>query len=551
MTARIDRVGERVGDYTLERMLGRGGMSIVYFARDRSSGRSAAVKVLHTDLPDNIEAPRRLEQEARTIARIGHPNVVEVYSWGHTEDGLPFIVMEYLEGRPLSHLMARERPLSIPRTLGIVRQMLAALGRAHSLDIIHRDLKPDNVLLVTRDGVDDFVKMLDFGIAKLLTPSTNIHHRIETVQGVVLGTPEYLPPEIAMDLGVSPATDIYAIGVMMFEALTGRLPFIGRGAGELAEHHCFTPPPRPRAVNADIPPELERIVLRCMSKKPEERYQSAEELAGALRVFEERHDGVTQVTEPMEAGVAGLIRMAGDTEDEPDLHRVERTLRGEISRRWAERTLPTALAGTLAVLDRVRARAEELGTELALLEDAMADLSPLMVERERAVTDALAQEEALAAQLRELRARGHQDTELLLQLDGGASSLLGALVIGSDPTATDSLQTVLSAEYVEKIGAQLRNHEQVEEIERRRAALFTELADLTEGRASAMVRRAELEAELELARARQAGERLRLQARRDQLLAAMGAQKRRANRLLSQCALDLAVAVGLGWTQRP
>ncbi|MCA9540999.1 MAG: serine/threonine protein kinase, partial [Myxococcales bacterium] len=182
-----DRIGQQIGAYVLEKMLGRGGMSVVFFARHRTTGQAAAVKILQRGLPENIVAARRLEQEARTIARIDHPHVVRVFESGRTPDGLPFIAMEFLEGEPLSKLFERQRPMPVPRMLHIARQMLSALTKAHALDIIHRDIKPDNVFLIRRGAETDFVKMLDFGIAKLLGPQP--YTAVESVQGVVLGTP--------------------------------------------------------------------------------------------------------------------------------------------------------------------------------------------------------------------------------------------------------------------------------------------------------------------------------------------------------------------------
>jgi serine/threonine-protein kinase len=257
-------VGAQIDDYVIERVIGRGGMSVVYFARDVRAGKPAAIKVLQEGLPESMSADRRLEQEARAIARIDHPHVVRVFRFGWTPNALPYLSMEYLEGEALSQQIGRGRPMNTKRLLSIVDEMLGALSAAHALDIIHRDVKPDNVFLVRKDGREDFVKMVDFGIAKLR--GNHPSRLVDTVRGVVLGTPEYLPPEIAMDEAVFPSTDLYAVGVILFEGLTGRLPFIGRGAGELAEQHCFTPPPRLRPFNRLIAAELEQVVLRCLNR---------------------------------------------------------------------------------------------------------------------------------------------------------------------------------------------------------------------------------------------------------------------------------------------
>ncbi len=365
------RIGQRFGDYTIERRLGRGGMSTVYFGRETTgAGRPVALKVLHADLPENIDADKRLEQEARAVSRIEHPNVVEVYGWGITPDELPYIAMEYLEGEPLSSVMALESPMSVPRLLNIALQILDVLAVAHSLEIIHRDLKPDNVFLVRREGEEDFVKVLDFGIAKLL--GVQPHSLVHTVRGVVLGTPEYLSPEIAMDLKISQATDIYALGVILFEALTGRLPFTGRGPGELAEHHCFTPPPRLRAFNRELPVELERVVLRCLAKEPSQRYPDAAALAEALRPFlGVADDGHTVVSVP----VGTVTAETGPALQ--DLDGIEHALRDEIERRSISREVPPSIERTLAEVDAVRAELEDLGTELALVRDRLGDVPEL------------------------------------------------------------------------------------------------------------------------------------------------------------------------------
>ena len=528
------RIGERVGEYVIERRIGRGGMSTVYFARDENS-RPFAVKLLHGDLPANIDADKRLEQEARAISRIQHDNVVKVAGWGLTPDHLPYIAMEYLEGEPLTTAMTIESPMPVPRMLHIVRQMLSALQVAHDLDIIHRDIKPDNVFLVREDGREDVVKMLDFGIAKLL--GSQPHSLVQTVRGVVLGTPEYLPPEIAMDLSVSPATDIYAVGVILFEGLAGRLPFSGRGPGELAEHHCFTPPPRPRTFNRDVPPELEKIVLRCLAKEPTQRYRSAAVLSEHLRPFEEGSDAsMTLVSIPL-----GTL----ESEETPniDLAGVERALREEAARRWVERPMPKALAGSFDELDVVRGELVEVGTELALVRDQLAEL-PELSGRDAELLETVREDEAVADELHELRGQDRELRQRLENIGAGARELLTDLV-GGDASSTASLQAVLSQEYIERVASHLKNDAEGAEAERERATVLEQMERLAERRAAVMERRADLEAELVKTRARHSGRRMRLGARRDMLAADAAVLERRLGRLLAQCALDLAVAVGL------
>lgn len=521
-----DRIGQTIGGYVLERMIGTGGMSVVYFARDAQTGRGAAIKIVQSGLPANMAAERRLEQEARAISRIGHENVVEVYGWGQTPDGLPYIVMECLRGTTLAHVVSVGQIVAPERMINLAQQMLSALERAHALDIIHRDLKPDNVFLVPRQGEQDFVKMLDFGIAKLLGPQP--HSLVQTVKGLVLGTPEYLPPELAMGQAVSPATDIYALGVIMFEGLTGRLPFPDGTAGELAEHHCFTPAPTLRSVHPGVPPDLERIVMKCLAKNPAERYRSADALAREL----ERYTG--------EGNAARTVALGGPGHRPGDNAAIERVLRAAVEAHWAQDTLPTVLAASLEAIEGLRSRIEALGTELALVEDALAESSAALALREGELLDALQRDAVLSEELRSIR---HQDAGLVDALDAAEPGRPALDALGNFRPAPNSisLRAVLTPSNQALLEAHLRSQTNVEGLVERRRGLHARYTDLARRQGRANTDRAHLEASLVIERARVSSEQERLNAQRMGLRLELDALERALGRALARGALDLCV----------
>ena len=259
------------GRYRVIARLGRGGMSSVYLARHLMIDRLAAVKVLRADLSRDPVHRDRFLREARAVNRIQHENVIDISDYGETSDGLVYLVMEYVPGESLLAAIARG-PLALRRALDITRQIASGLARAHQMEVIHRDLKPDNVLLIPRDDRRDQVKLLDFGIAKLLDqPSLTLSNK-------VFGTPGYIAPEYATGGAITPRTDLYSLGVVLYEMVTGSLPFEVEHLGELMLKHVMEAPIPPRARVPSIPEPIERFVLRCLEKQPERRFQNAHEL---------------------------------------------------------------------------------------------------------------------------------------------------------------------------------------------------------------------------------------------------------------------------------
>ncbi|MBL9003091.1 MAG: serine/threonine protein kinase [Myxococcales bacterium] len=279
------------GRYKVQQLIGEGGMGAVFLVEHNVIRKRLALKVLNREMMRNPEMVARFEREALAAAHIDHPNVVAATDSGRTDDGALFVVLEYIDGKSLRDRL-NHGPLPAPAALHIAKQIASALLRAHGLGIIHRDLKPENIMLVLRDGDGNFVKVLDFGLAKLsvsaLLDGESDHgvrrSEILTRYGAVFGTPAYMAPEQAAGGEVDGRTDLYALGVVLYEMLSGVLPFDGDDSAALLRMHVVAKVPtmKERAPHIKIPPALEALVMRLLEKKPESRIQSAKLLLEAL-----------------------------------------------------------------------------------------------------------------------------------------------------------------------------------------------------------------------------------------------------------------------------
>ncbi len=277
------------GRYKLERVLGRGGMGTVYAGRLEALDQPRAVKVLRPVMDDG-QALGRFEREARTASKLGNEHIVKVFDFGVADDGLAFIAMEMLDGHDLGDLLGTQRVLEVDRALPIIMQCCAALGAAHAAGIVHRDLKPENVFLVQRPGYREFVKIVDFGLAKYSdTEQEGDPTRKLTKTGMIFGTPQYMSPEQCSGKPTDHRSDVYSLGLMLYELLCGRVPFDGETFMGVINQHLVDPPRPLRELNpnVDVSPELEAVVYRCLDKKAKNRPQSmrefADELVSAIR----------------------------------------------------------------------------------------------------------------------------------------------------------------------------------------------------------------------------------------------------------------------------
>jgi len=261
------------GKYLIKRLIGEGGMGLVYEAEHVEIGRRVAVKVLHAMYTRQTEVVARFRSEARAATRIGHPHIIDVFDSGTTVEGAVYFVMEYLEGRDLSQLVEATGPLPAQRAIAIAREICQALMAAHKAGILHRDLKPENVFLIERDGKHDFVKVLDFGIAKTMEAVTDRVGRL-TNPGVAMGTPEYMAPEQAAGLQIDARADVYAIGAILYEMLSGRPPHEGAHIMEVLTRKATVAPTPLSVLRPDVPRDLESLVMRTLAISPELRPQS-------------------------------------------------------------------------------------------------------------------------------------------------------------------------------------------------------------------------------------------------------------------------------------
>lgn len=275
-------VGRTVGgSYTLQEIIGVGGMGRVYRAEQAMLGRTVAVKVIHPHLLGDDQTVARFYNEARAASRLNHPNSVGIIDFGRTDDGILYLVMEFITGKDLALIMHEEGPLPFPRVVEILLGVLDALGEAHALGVVHRDLKPENIILRRFRSGQDLVKVVDFGLATIVGGGdTSI-----TRPGLVCGTPDYMSPEQGRGETVDGRGDLYSLGVVLFELLAEQLPFQDETPTKVVLRHLHDPAPDPREVapHRGIPDALAEVVLRALDKSPEGRFQTAQEMAEALR----------------------------------------------------------------------------------------------------------------------------------------------------------------------------------------------------------------------------------------------------------------------------
>ncbi|MGC4091551.1 MAG: serine/threonine-protein kinase [Polyangiaceae bacterium] len=270
------------GGYHILDLISVGGMGRVYRAQQSALGRTVAVKIIHPHLLSDENSALRFMTEARAASQLNHPNSVAVFDFGRTDDGQPYLVMEFLRGKDLARVAYEEGPLPFSRVVDVLRQVLAALGEAHDLGIVHRDLKPENVILEPLRRGGDFVKVVDFGLAKLRADTQGPG---VTSPGIVCGTPDYMAPEQGRGDPIDGRSDLYAVGVILFQLLTGRLPFEADSPTQVVMMHLTVPVPDPRQVAPErrIPDPLVDAVMRALAKDVRKRYQDAQEFADGLK----------------------------------------------------------------------------------------------------------------------------------------------------------------------------------------------------------------------------------------------------------------------------
>jgi tRNA A-37 threonylcarbamoyl transferase component Bud32 len=336
------------GRYMIEAALGEGGMAIVYRARNTLVERPVAVKVMNPHLAKDVGLKERFRREAKNAAAVAHPNIIDIYDYGETDDGTPFLVMELLDGQPLNHIVEKGPiPASEVAALGV--QVARGLARAHDFSVIHRDLKPENIFISkTLDGGPSVAKILDFGIARSMNDS-----RL-TNMGEIFGTPQYMAPERVTTTDAGASADLYALGVILFEMATGRLPFESDDVPGFFIKHLQDPPPRPSELVAGVPPALEALILSLLAKKPEERPVDAHAVMRALESLAPKQPAPPPIPRPATAHARTQVAP---------------TLPPTTLERWGQRA---------AVFDQMMHRAFPSGTAPPMLIAGLAELRGIL-----------------------------------------------------------------------------------------------------------------------------------------------------------------------------
>jgi serine/threonine-protein kinase len=303
------------GQFEIIQKIGTGGMGSVYKATQPAMNRLVAIKILHPKLAGRKDLTSRFRREARAMSQLTHPNTTKVFMYGELpEDGSLYIVMEYLEGRNLTQTVRKGGPLATERAIPILIAVCGALSEAHQLGIIHRDLKPENIFLCAQGGLTDYPKVLDFGLAKVTERQMKPGSVILTQEGMVFGTPEFMSPEQAQGKALDARSDIYSLAVILYEVLTGKLPFRAKTPMEYIQKHVMEAPIplNERIEGLSFPPGLGEVIARALAKHPDQRFQSAAEFADALRPFagaqNASYAGVASVPAPSAPGTIPVIQ---------------------------------------------------------------------------------------------------------------------------------------------------------------------------------------------------------------------------------------------------
>ena len=297
--ARDPLIGTRVGDYLVEALIGEGGVGLVYRATQPDIGKTVALKVLRNEVAENPDEMRRLLAEAKAVNAIRHSGIIDVFGFNKLPNGQQYIVMEFLEGSPLDEVIDQSAPLPLTEVIDTLDEVLAALAAAHRAGVVHRDLKPNNIFKARRPDGTRYMKLLDFGLAK--EGSVQGGSVAQTRIHMAVGTPEYIAPEQACGMPVSPKTDLYALGVVAFEMLTGVRPFISDNPLELLAMHVENPAPSLNSRGAEMPDEVESLVKSLLAKDPKDRPASADAVRASLAAI--RKNQQPTMVRPARTGV--------------------------------------------------------------------------------------------------------------------------------------------------------------------------------------------------------------------------------------------------------
>ena len=286
MRARDPYIGQDIaGQFRIIERIGSGGMGAVYKAEQPDMNRFVAIKILHPKYVSRPDLVARFRREARAMSHLSHPNTARVFLYGQLEDNSCYIVMEHLAGMNLAQHVKAHGPFEVSRAINIMIQVCGALEEAHRAGIVHRDLKPENVFLSTQGGIQDYPKVLDFGLAKVSEREMRPGSLILTQEGMVFGTPEFMSPEQAQGKTLDARSDIYSLASILFEMLTGKLPFEAKQPMDFITHHIQTPPAHlaERLPMREFPAGLDDVIQHCLAKRPEDRPASASEFGMMLK----------------------------------------------------------------------------------------------------------------------------------------------------------------------------------------------------------------------------------------------------------------------------